>query len=73
MFKTSLDYTVTPRPALATSETLSQNKQYEKRAGDIAHWQSPCLDYMMRLYVQFLTSPENQNQNKAPNTIVLLV
>lgn len=51
MFKTSLDYTVNPRPALATSETLSQNKQYKKRAGDIAHWQSPCLDYMMRSYV----------------------
>lgn len=51
MFKTSLDYTVNPRPALVTSETLSQNKQYKKKAGDIAHLQSPCLDYMMRSYV----------------------
>lgn len=37
MFKTSLDYTLNPRPDLATSETLSQNKQYEKRAGDTGH------------------------------------
>lgn len=51
MFKTSLDYTVNPRPALATSETLSQNKQYKKRAGNIAHFQSLCLGYMMRSYV----------------------
>lgn len=38
MLKTRLDYTVNPRPALATSETLSQNKQYKKRDGEIAHW-----------------------------------